>query len=225
MDFLKELFLLQDREYGDFHSRLMPNISREKIIGVRTPDLRKLSGKLLKGDITAFLDTLPHNYYEENNLHSMFIEQIKDYDECIKRLNEFLPYVDNWATCDLMKPKVFKKNKNRLIEDIKIWLNSQHTYTIRFGIGMLMTHFLDENFKEEYSHLVGKIRSQEYYVNMMIAWYFATMLAKKYDIALFYLEKNKLPVWVHNKTIQKAIESNRITTDKKEYLKTLKIKK
>ena len=215
-----ELFKLQDLEYKKFHSKLMPTINPDTIIGVRTPDLRKFAKGLI--DYDDFLNDLPHQYYEENNLHGFLISQIKDYNECIKELNKFLPYVDNWATCDGLRPKCFKKNTDKLLSEIEKWIKSNHTYTVRFAIEMLMTHFLDDDFDERYLDMVANVKSDEYYINMMIAWFFATALAKQYEYAIIYVEKNILPVWVHNKTIQKAIESYRISDDKKRFLRTLK---
>lgn len=227
-DIRKMLFELQDMGYRDFHSRLMPTIDKTTIIGVRTPELRRLAGKLYKetteDERSCFMKDLPHKYYEENNLHGFFIEKEKDYDACIKLLDEFLPFVDNWATCDLMNPKVFAKNHDRLIEDIKRWINSEHTYEVRFAIGMLMGHYLDEDFCTDYLTLATSVVTDEYYINMMTAWYMATALAKQYDEAVKLIEQNILPVWVHNKSIQKAIESNRISKDIKDYLRTLKRK-
>ena len=222
---LKELFNLQDKKYRDFQVKLIPGSSIDKMIGVRTPDLRKYSKELIKeNSYKEFLDELPHNYFDENQLHAFILSEIKDYDECINYINRFLPYVDNWATCDQMSPKVFKKNQDKLLLEIKKWLKSKDTYTIRFGIGMLMQHFLDEDFNKDYLKLVSKIKSNEYYVNMMIAWYFATALAKQYKDTIPYLEDKILDKWTHNKTIQKAIESYRITNEQKEYLRSLKIK-
>lgn len=222
---LKELFKLQDKKYRDFQVKLIPGSSIDKMIGVRTPDLRKYSKELIKeNNYKEFLDELPHNYFDENQLHAFILSEIKDYDECINYINRFLPYVDNWATCDQMSPKVFKKNKDKLLLEIKKWLKSKDTYTIRFGIGMLMQHYLDEDFNKDYLKIVSKIKSNEYYVNMMIAWYFATALAKQYKDTIPYLEDKILDKWTHNKTIQKAIESYRITNEQKEYLRSLKIK-
>ncbi len=220
---LKRLFEMQDFKYRDFHSRLMPTVPKELIIGVRTPALRKLA-KEFKNSVYAaeFLATLPHKYYEENNLHAFLIEDIKDYNECIKAVNRFLPYVDNWATCDMMRPKIFKKHLAELLEQIKIWLLSDETYTVRFGIEMLMCYYLDEDFSSEHPEMISKIRSDEYYVKMMIAWYFATALAKQYDAVIPYLEQNRLDADTHNKTVRKAIESYRITDEQKTYLKTMK---
>ncbi len=220
-----ELFKLQDKKYRDFQSKLLPTINPDTIIGVRTPDLRSFAKKLVKeSKYQNFMDNLPHKYFDENQLHAFIISEIKDYDLCIKYVNDFLPYVDNWATCDQMSPKVFNKNHDNLIKEIKKWIKSKKTYTIRFAIGMLMQHYLDDDFKEEYLDLVSSVKSDEYYVNMMIAWYFATALAKQYDIAVSYIENNVLDTWVHNKTIQKAIESYRITLKHKEYLKKYKKK-
>ena len=221
----KELFKLQDKKYKEFQEKLIPTRDPDTIIGVRTPELRKYAKELFKSNnYQSFLKELPHKYFDENQLHAFIISEIKDYDECINYINEFLPYVDNWATCDQMSPKVFKKNHDSLIDNIKIWLKSKETYTIRFGIGCLLQHFLDEDFKPEYLEIVSRIKSEEYYINMMRAWYFATALAKQYKLTKPYIENNKLDKWTHNKTIQKAIESYRISSEQKEYLKSLKIK-
>ncbi len=221
----KRLFEMQDLKYRDFHSGLMPTVDKEKIIGVRTPQLRKFAKELAKTEsATEFLKILPHEYYEENNLHAFLIEKIKDYDLCVAQLNRFLPFVDNWATCDMMRPKIFKNHLPQLREQIKIWMASGETYTVRFGIEMLMVFFLDENFKTGYSDEVAAVRSDEYYIKMMAAWYFATALAKHYDEILPYLEQNRLDADTHNKTIQKAVESYRISNEQKAYLRTLKIK-
>lgn len=225
----ERLFSLQDTEYQKFQAGLIPTIDPEFIVGVRTPELRKLAKEFSKRtDITDFLADLPHKYYEENNLHGYIIEQIKDYESCVSEVNRFLPYVDNWATCDTMRPKIFakkKENKEKLLKEIDLWLASDKTYTIRFGIGMLLSFYLDEDFQPEQAEAVSAIRSDEYYVNMMIAWYFATALAKQYEIVLPYITEKRLPVWVHNKTIQKAVESYRITAEQKEFLRTLRVKK
>ena len=222
-----DLFAMQDITYRDFHSKLMPTINKELVIGVRTPQLRKYSKELYKTqkeDAEVFMQTLPHTYYEENNVHAFLIEQIKDYDECIKALDEFLPYVDNWATCDMMAPKVFKKHLPKLLTEIKRWIASEHTYMIRFAIDMLMKFYLDEEFKTEQADMVAAVQSKEYYIKMVIAWYFATALAKQYEVILPYIEEKRLDVWTHTKTIQKAVESYRITPEQKTYLKTLKRK-
>jgi len=219
------LFELQDLKYRDFQCRLMPTVNPDTVIGVRTPELRKLAKEFSKmPEAEKFLKILPHKYYEENNLHGFLIETIRDYNQAIEAVNAFLPYVDNWATCDLMSPKVFKRHLPELLEQIKVWIKSGRTYTIRFGIEMLMSFYLDEQFKPEYLELAADVKSQEYYVNMMIAWYFATALAKQYDAALPYIEQHRLEPWTHNKAIQKAIESYRITDEHKEYLRGRKIK-
>ena len=225
MDIQRKLFELQDQEYAAFQSKLTPTVPREKFIGVRVPEVRKLAKKYSKDpESQEFLQTLPHEYYDENMLHSLILSEIKDYECCVSLVDAFLPYVDNWAVCDIMSPKIFKKNKDKLLDKIDEWSRSKHTYTCRFGLEMLMTHFLDEDFQPEYLELAAKIRSEEYYVNMMIAWFLATALAKQWDAAIGYIEQDRLDTWVHNKTIQKARESYRITKDQKEYLKTLKKK-
>ena len=222
-DIYKELISLQDKGYRDMQITIIPSVAPDSIIGVRTPALRALAKDISKrDDLSSFLNDLPHKYFEENQLHAFILSGMKDADECIKLVDKFLPYVDNWATCDQMSPKVFKKHKGLLLEYVDEWIKSDHTYVKRFGIGMLMEHFLDEDFKTSYLTKVSKIRSGEYYVNMMTAWYFATALAKQYDATLPYIEKQKLDIWTHNKSIQKAVESYRITPEQKEYLKTLK---
>jgi len=221
-----ELFKMQDIAYRDFNSKLIPTVNKSLFIGVRTPELRKYAKQLAKReDIEEFLHSLPHKYFDENQLHAFIVSEIKDFKSCVDKVNEFLPYVDNWATCDQLSPKVFKKNHKELIAYIKEWLESDKVYTVRFGIGMLMEHFLDEDFDISYLETVSNIRSDEYYVNMMIAWYFATALAKQYESVLPFIENRRLEIWTHNKAIQKAVESLRISDEKKEYLKNLKIKK
>ena len=219
------LFENQDLEYKAFHQKLIPNISPDRVIGVRTPTLRKIAKEFCgTKDREQFLQKLPHEYYEENNLHAFFIEQIKDFELCITEINRFLPHIDNWATCDGMRPKCCAKNKDKLLLEIEKWLGSKDTYTVRYGIEMLMVHFLDENFDEKYLDMVTTIRSDEYYINMMIAWYFATALAKRWDETFPYIKNKQMPVWIHNKTIQKSIESYRITDEEKAILRRLKIK-
>lgn len=224
----KELFEMQDLKYRDFHSKLMPTVDKEKVIGVRIPQLRKYASSFLKlssrEEINEFMHTLPHQYYEEDNLHAFIIEKIKDYEECINALNAFLTYIDNWATCDMMNPKVLKKEPERLLEQVKVWMKAKETYVVRFAMGCLMNYYLEENFTTECADLVAEVQSDEYYIQMMQAWYFATALAKQYDAVLPYLLEHRLSMWVHNKTIQKAVESYRITTEQKDYLKTLKRK-
>jgi len=226
MDSIKEkLFKLQDKEYRKIQVKTITNIDPDTIIGVRTPELKKLANEMFKsGNYKSFIEDLPHKYFDENQLHAFIISKIKNYDECLNEFNKFLPYIDNWATCDQSCPNAFKKNSDKLIKEIKVWIKSKKTYTIRFGISMLMRNYLDDNYKEEYLGLVSKIRSNEYYVNMMIAWFFATALAKRYDDTIKYIENEKLDRWTHNKTIQKAIESYRITIEQKEYLRILKKK-
>ena len=213
----------QDMEYAQFHRRLVPTIEPESIIGVRTPILRKMAKQISKDSICQeFLNELPHKYYEENQLHGFIISEIKTFENCIEELEIFLPYINNWATCDQTSQKVFKKNKDRLLPYINKWISSDECYTVRFAIGMLMQHFLDDDFKPEYLEMVSQVKSEEYYVNMEIAWYMATALAKQWDFTIVYIEEKKMDKWVHNKTIQKARESNRITNEQKEYLNELK---
>jgi 3-methyladenine DNA glycosylase AlkD len=221
----KRLLELRDEKYREMQIRILPTLDPAAVIGVRTPELRTMAKQLVKEGISeAFLQELPHHYFEENQLHAFILSGMKDFALCIEELDRFLPFVDNWATCDQMSPKVFKKHKNELLKEIPKWLKSDKTYTIRFAIGMLMQHFLDEDFDEKYLEEVSKIRSDEYYINMMIAWYFATALAKQYESTILYIQNRRLDVWTHNKTIQKAIESYRITDEAKEYLRGLKIK-
>lgn len=221
-DIRSDLFSMQDTGYKEFQQKLIPTVAEEAVIGVRTPVLRKYAKELDKEQADRFLAELPHQYYEENNLHAFLIEGIMEYDRCIMELNRFLPYVDNWATCDMMRPKCFKKHADELKKDIGYWLSSSYVYMVRFGIEMLMTHFLDERFDAACLECVAAISSDEYYINMMIAWYFATALAKQYEAAIPYLTGNRLSPQVHNKTIQKAVESRRISPEQKQYLKTLK---
>ena len=221
----KRLFESHDLRYRDFQIKIIPTADKDTLIGVRTPELRTLAKQLTKReDIAKFLDDLPHRYFDENQLHAFIISGIKDYDRCMAETEKFLPYIDNWATCDQMSPKIFKKHRPDLLEHIKKWIGSDETYTVRFGIGMLMEHFLDEDFAPEYPEMVAGLRSEEYYVNMMTAWYFATAMARQYEAVLPYIENNRLDTWTHNKTIQKCVESYRITPEQKEYLKTLKIR-
>ena len=219
-----DLFAIQDLAYRDFQAKLMPTVNKETVIGVRTPSLRAYAKKFGKTDnVSAFLEVLPHKYYEENNLHGLLIEQIKAYPSCIAALDRFLPYIDNWATCDLMSPKIFARHTDELFIKINEWINSEQAYTVRYGLGMLMRYFLDEKFEENHLELASKIISDEYYINMMIAWYFATALAKQYSSAIKFIEQKKLTPWVHNKTIQKAIESFRVSPEHKAYLRTLRL--
>lgn len=220
----QRLFALQDAGYRDFHAALMPTVDKALVIGVRMPALRALAKELKGTELAAdFMAALPHKYYEENNLHAALIGHIRDFQPCLTALERFLPYVDNWATCDMMNPRALAKDKAALLERIRLWLQSSHTYTVRFGMEMLMNHFLEEDFREEYPALVASVQSEEYYVRMMQAWYFATALAKQYEAAVTYLEQRRLGAWVHNKTIQKARESFRVSQEQKEYLKSLKV--
>lgn len=214
---------MQDPVYRDFHSNLMPGIDKNTIIGIRTPQLRKFAKQLAQTEeAEQFLRQLPHQYYEENNLHMMLVAQIKDYERCLAEVERFLPYIDNWATCDLPVPKCFGKHKKELIAVIRKWLLSEKTYVVRYGIGLLLRLYLDADFDPAYLELVTAVRSEEYYVNMMIAWYLATALAKQWEETIPYLEERRLPEWVHRKTIQKAVESYRITKEQKEYLRSLR---
>lgn len=221
----ERLFDLQDSGYREFHSKLMPTVSKDKIIGVRTPLLRRFSKELNKSDLKAeFLKALPHDYYEEDNLHAFLIEQIKDFDDCICALDNFLLYIDNWATCDMMTPKVLGKHPEKLYLKIQEWISSDHTYTVRFGIVTLMKFFMHDKLDKSHLNLILSINSDEYYVNMAIAWYIATALACNWDMVIPYIEKQKFNKWIHNKSIQKAVESYRITPEQKAYLKKLKTK-
>ena len=221
----RELLKLQDEKYRDFNSKLIPALDRETMIGVRTPELRKLAKEIIKsGKSEGFLSELPHKYFDENQLHAFMLSEMKDFSSCINEVNNFLPFVDNWATCDQLSPKVFKKHHGELLEHIKKWLKSKDIYTVRFAIGMLMEHFLEEDFDVCYPEMVAGLRTEEYYINMMSAWYFATALAKQYEKVLPFIEDKRLDAWTHNKAIQKAVESRRITAERKTYLKGLKVK-
>lgn len=223
-DIRKKLMELKDEGYRDFNSKLIPNVDKNLVIGVRIPALRKLEKELRTEDLGDWLSDLPHKYLEENTLHGIVISNMKSQEDCLFRLEEFLPYIDNWATCDIINPKVFAKDKAKFLACIRSWIRSEHLYTSRFGMEMLMSYFLDDEFKEEYLELPASVKSEEYYLNMMIAWFFATALAKQWDSAIVYLENNRLSKWTHNKTIQKAIESYRISPEQKEYLRGLKLK-
>ena len=210
-----------EEKYRDFSSRLMPTVDRSKVIGIPIPILRKYAKSL--ENFEPFLKELPHKYFEENNLHAFLIEREQDFDRCIEKIDAFLPHIDNWATCDSMKPKVLKKEPKKLLEHIKKWISWTDVYAVRYAINLLMSFYLDKNFNKSYLKMVAKVETEEYYINMMRAWYFATALAKQYDKTLPYIEKNMLDLWTHNKTIQKAVESFRISKEQKKYLKTLKI--
>ena len=222
---VEELFRMQDKDYALMQTKIIPTVAADRIIGVRTPALRTFAKSLYKdSDIDAFLSSVPHQYFDEDQLHAFILSLEKNFDKCIAEVDAFLPYIDNWATCDQLSPKVFKKETEKLLPHIQSWIKSDRTYTVRFAIGMLMQHFLDERFDVKYADLAAAVRSEEYYVNMMIAWYFATALAKQYESILPYLEEKRLDDWVHNKAIQKSVESYRITDEQKTYLKTLKVR-
>ena len=214
---------LGSEKYRDFQSKLVPGIPKETILGVKTPDMRKIA-KEIRGTKTAeeFLAELPHQYYEENLVHFFLIAMIRDFDECVKAVEIFLPYVDCWPVCDQSTPKVFSKNHEKLLPLIRKWIGSEHVYTVRFGIRMLMNEFLGEDFRPEYLEWVAEITGENYYIRMMIAWFFATALAKKYDESVIYFEEHRLDPWTHKKAIQKAVESFRVSDGHKEYLKTLR---
>lgn len=220
----KTLFGFRDEKYRDFQAKLMPGIDKERIIGVRTPILRKLAKEYSKNNgIESFLSDIPHEYYDEYNLHGFIVSECKDYGKTVGYVNELLPYIDNWATCDLLSPKCFKKHRTELKNEIEKWLASDREFTVRFGIEMAMSHFLDEDFDAGYLEKISMITRDEYYVKMMVAWYFATALTKQWDDTVKYIENKRLGVWEHNKTIQKANESYRISDERKEYLKKMKI--
>ncbi len=220
----EKLLESRDSAYCEFQRKLIPNIAPETVIGVRAPQIRKIAKTASADEKLRFLDEPAHKYYDENALHGCIINEIGDFSLCVKRINEFLPYVDNWAVCDGISPKIFKKHRAELLEQVKIWLKSEHIYTLRFAVRMLMNHFLEEDFSPEYPQWVSQIHSEEYYLKMMQAWYFATALAKRYDEILPFITEKKLDTWVHNKSIQKAVESYRITPEQKEFLRSLKIK-
>ncbi len=222
----EELFRLQDKQYRDFQRKLIPTADPDTMIGVRTPELKKYARQLAKReDVSVFLKDLPHRYFDENQLHAFILSEFRDYSRCAAEVDRFLPFIDNWATCDQLSPKVFKKHRRELLERIKTWIGSEEPFTVRFAVGMLMEHYLEEDFDPAYPHMVAGIRSEAYYVLMMIAWYFATALAKQYEAILPFLEDHRLSPWTHSKAIQKAVESRRITMEQKEYLKSLKVKK
>ena len=221
-EIVAELFRLQDKKYAEMQTRIIPTVQPDRIIGVRTPELRTFAGKLYRDEgKDSFLQSLPHRYFDEDQLHAFLISLEKDFDKCVRETERFLPFIDNWATCDQLSPKAFGKEPEKLLPYIRKWIGSDRVYTVRFAVGMLMQHFLDRRFSPVYTDMVAALRSEEYYINMMIAWYFATALAKQYDSVLPYLEGKKLDDWTHNKAIQKCVESNRITPEQKAYLKTL----
>ena len=220
MSIYERLLSNKDEKYKDFQSKLVPNINKETIIGVRTPQIREIAKKVFgTQEADTFIQVLPHQYYEENLIHFFIISKIKDFDECVKEVEKFLPYIDCWPVCDQASPLVFKKNHDKLLPLIKKWIKSNHVYTARFGIRMLMNEFLNDDFKEEYLELVSSKKGNDYYLKMMVAWFFATALAKQYDATIKYIENRYLDPWIHQKTIQKAIESYRVSDEHKEYLK------
>ena len=224
-EIVTELFRMRDADYALLQAKIIPTVAADRIIGVRTPALRAFAKALYKDrDKEDFLSCTPHQYFDENQLHAFVISLEKDFDKCIAEVDAFLPFIDNWATCDQLSPKAFKREPEKLLQYIQSWIKSDQTYTIRVAIGMLMQHFLDERFEAGYADMVAEVRSEEYYINMMIAWYFATALAKQYERTVPYLEGRRLDGWVHNKAIQKSVESYRITDEQKAYLKTLKVR-
>lgn len=223
MSVYEELCKVKDDKYKEFQSALVPNISKDTILGVRTPEMRKIAKDMFNTDEgKKFLKKLPHKYYEENLVHFFMIALIKDFDECVKETERFLPYIDCWPVCDQSSPKAFKKKHDELLPLIKKWIDSDHVYTSRFGMRMLMNEFLGEDFKPEYLKWVASKKGDDYYLKMMIAWYFATALAKQYEATIPFFEKHILDDWCHKKAIQKAIESFRVSDEHKEYLKTLR---
>ena len=222
MSIQDDLFAMQDLSYRSFHSKLMPTVPVEQIIGVRVPQLRAYAEKMEKDEAERFLRSLPHDYYEENNLHAFLINGLQDYGKCIEHLERFLPYVDNWATCDGLRPRCVRHHKQDFLDCVQRWICSDHPYEVRFAIEMLMVHYLDEAFEPRFLEMVSMVDSDHYYVNMMVAWYFATALAKQYDAAIIYIEQRRLSAWIHQKTIQKAIESLRISDAQKQHLKSCK---
>ena len=225
-EIISELFRKQDAAYAALQMKILPTVDPDRIIGVRTLNLRSFAKTLFNDKGTdSFLACLPHRYFDEDQLHAFIISLEKEFEKCISDVKRFLPYIDNWATCDQLSPKAFKKEPEKLLPYIRTWIRSDHTYTVRFAIGMLMQHFLDARFSTDYADMVAEIRSEEYYIKMMIAWYFATGFAKQYERMLPYLENRKLDAWTHNKTIQKSIESYRISDQQKQYLRSLRIGK
>ena len=225
-EIVTELFRMRDQDYALMQAKIIPTVAADRIIGVRTPALRAFAKRLYKDrESDEFLSCVPHRYFDEDQLHAFMISLEKDFDRCIEKVDAFLPFIDNWATCDQLSPGVFKTAPEKLLPSIHTWIQSDQTYTVRFAIGMLMQHFLDERFDTKYADMIAEVRSEEYYIRMMIAWYFATALAKQYDLVLPYLEDRRLDDWTHNKAIQKSVESYRITDEQKAYLKTLKVRK
>ena len=220
-DIISNLLSMRDEKFAQLNRKIIPNINGKNIIGVKTPSLRKYAKTI--PNVNLFLDKLPHNYFEENQIHAFILSDIRDFETCINMVDKFLPYIDNWATCDQLIPKTFAKNTEKLLPWINKWIKTKHTYTTRFAIGLLMRFYLGDKFNQKYTKMIIDIKSNEYYINMMRAWYFATALAKNWDEVVGIIENKKLDIWTHNKTIQKSIESFRISNDQKKYLKSLKI--
>lgn len=219
---LKEL---QDLEYKDFIFKLTPTLNYDSIIGIRIPNLRNLAKEIYNTQTAKdFLNCVPHKYFEENTLHVMLLEKIRDFNTAVFEVDRFLKYIDNWSVCDNRSPVAFKNNTDSLFPYIKKWIKDEHIYTVRYGVKKLMDYYLDEHFEKEHLMIVAKVEQKDYYINMMTAWYFATALAKQYEDTVPIIEKRILPKWTHNKTIQKAVESFRITDEQKDYLRSLKIK-
>lgn len=221
----ERLFTFQDTDYKAFNKTLLPTVDEHTMIGIRMPVLKKFAKEFFKAEpeeVAGFMNSLPHQYFEENNLHAFFIENISDFDTAIQETERFLPFIDNWATCDSFAPRIFKKYPDAVYQKILQWIQSDHPYTVRYAIGLLLSNYLDEQFRPEMLELVSGVRSSEYYINMMIAWYFSFALIKQYDTAISYIEKKILDPFTHRKTIQKAVESRRISVEIKAYLKTLK---
>lgn len=217
----------QDEKYALGQAKLVPTLPKDCFLGLKMPRLREIEREFRSSEVkNDFLKELPHRYFEENWLHALMISHTNDFSVSIQEIEAFLPFIDNWAVCDSLKPKSFNKVEPKiLLSYIRRWIRSKETYTCRFGIEMLMDHFLDKNFERKQLNLVTKVKANDYYVDMMVAWYMATALAKQWDATIRVLEANLLPTWTHNKTIQKAIESFRISEEKKNYLRTLKRKR
>ena len=220
MDIKEKLFAMKEEKYGDFSASLMPDMPRERVIGVRIPKLRAFV-KEISGNTSDFISILPHYFFEENNLHAFIISSISDFDRCVSEVDRFLPYIDNWATCDSLRPSCFSKNKDKLLEYIYRWMRSDKVYTVRFAIEMLMVHYLEDDYSDDYAKLVASVRSEEYYVNMMIGWYFATALTKRWDSVIYFIEEGLISPVARKMAIRKGIESLAIPNERKAYLREL----
>ena len=220
MDIKEKLFAMKEEKYGDFSASLMPDMPRERVIGVRIPKLRAFV-KEISGNTSDFISSLPHYFFEENNLHAFIISSISDFDRCVSEVDRFLPYIDNWATCDSLRPPCFSKNKDKLLEYIYRWIRSDKVYTVRFAIEMLMVHYLEDDYSDDYAKLVASVRSEEYYVNMMIGWYFATALTKRWDSVIYFIEESLISPVARKMAIRKGIESLAIPKERKAYLREL----